>query len=171
MSRDLVEAARAGDRGAFEALLRPLVDPAYRMAFAMLSDREGAEDAVQEGALRAWRAARRIRPGTESLRAWFFAIVANECRSARRRRWWSVLKLPEIRLELREPDHAGREDLRRALGRLPADQRLLLHLYFCLDLPFEEIGPVLGLSAAAARARLYRITRKLRPELEMSEVF
>src|SRR5205085_229946 len=97
MNRELVEAARQRDRAAFESLLRPLVEPAYRMAFAMLSDREDAEDAVQEGALKAWRAVRRIRPGVDSIRPWFFAIVANECRSARRRRWWTVLKVADLR--------------------------------------------------------------------------
>ncbi len=52
---DLLEAAKAGDDWAFEALLEPLVDSAYRVAWAMLHDRAAAEDAVQEASLLAWR--------------------------------------------------------------------------------------------------------------------
>jgi RNA polymerase sigma factor (sigma-70 family) len=167
----LVEAARLGDRRAFELLLVPLVQPAYRVAFAMLGDRDEADDAVQEAALHAWRAVRRLRVGTPSLRPWFLTIVTNECRGARRRRWWRVLRLPVLPERAAAPlDLDGSWDLHRAVERLPAEQRLLLHLYFCLDLPYDEIGSILGISTAAAKARLYRTTRRLRPELEVNEV-
>jgi RNA polymerase sigma-70 factor (ECF subfamily) len=167
---ELVEAARQGDRRAFELLLVPLLQPAYRVAFNMLGDRDAAEDAVQEAALSAWRGARRLRAGTQTLRPWFLAILVNECRGIRRGRWWRVLRLPDLlAAPPAEPDLDRRWDLRRALDRLPARQRLLLYLYFCLDLPFEEIGPILRISPAAARARLYRITRGLRPQLENTE--
>jgi RNA polymerase sigma-70 factor (ECF subfamily) len=87
--------AREGDRQAFEEILRPLVQPAYRLALAMLHEREAAEDAVQEMALKAWRHRARIRPELGTARPWFLAIVVNECRMARRGRWWSVLRLAE----------------------------------------------------------------------------
>jgi RNA polymerase sigma-70 factor (ECF subfamily) len=172
MNADLIAAARQGDRASFEALLRPLIDPAYGMAFARVGQREAAEDVVQEAALNAWRAIRTLRPGTTSIRPWFFAIVANEARSLVRAKWWSVLRLPELPLNMGgsiDPDHARSIDLRQALDRMSPDQRQLLYLFFYLDMPFEEIGPALGISAAAARARLYRITRKLRPRMEISE--
>jgi hypothetical protein len=38
--RDLVSNARAGDRSAFDELVGPLVDQAFRLAFGMLHDRE-----------------------------------------------------------------------------------------------------------------------------------
>jgi len=167
---DLVDAARRGDRRAFERLLVPLLQPAYRVAFNMLGNRDEADDAVQQAALNAWRGVRRLRPGTPTLRPWFIAILVNECRSIRRTRWWHVLRLPDLRSEsVSLPDMDRGWDLRRAIDRLPANQRLLLYLYFCSDLPFEEIGPILRISPAAARARLYRITRRLRPQLERGD--
>jgi hypothetical protein len=66
---ELVAAARRGDRGAFEALLRPLIEPGYRLAFAMLGNRDEAEDAGQEASLRAWAAVRGLCPDTVTLRA------------------------------------------------------------------------------------------------------
>jgi RNA polymerase sigma factor (sigma-70 family) len=58
-------------------------------------------------------------------------------------------------------------DIDRALATLPRDDRLALFLYFYLDLPLDEVGTVLGLNAAAAKTRVYRATKKLRPRLEM----
>jgi DNA-directed RNA polymerase specialized sigma24 family protein len=70
-----------------------------------------------------------------------------------------------------EPSTAGsdieRSDIARGLARLPAEDRLALFLHFYLDMPFEEVGAVLGLSAAGAKTRVYRAARKLRPDLEM----
>jgi DNA-directed RNA polymerase specialized sigma24 family protein len=50
---DLVNRAKAGDRTAFDGLIGPLIDQAFGLAFGMLHDRESAEDAVQEAAVRA----------------------------------------------------------------------------------------------------------------------
>jgi RNA polymerase sigma-70 factor, ECF subfamily len=169
--QDLLSRARQGDRHAFEEVLRPLVQPAYRLAFAMLGDREAAEDAVQEMALKGWRHRHRIRPELGTARPWFLAIVANECRMAKRQRWWSVLRFAEpAEREARERDLAGRIDLRRRIERLGYDDRLLLHLYFVLDLPASEVAQVLGIRAGAVKSRLYRVTRRLRSELLTAEV-
>src|SRR5438045_4424587 len=75
----------------FGPLLQDLVLPGYRLACGMLHDAAAAEDVVQEAALKAWRKRGRLRSGSDPL-PWFLAIVANECRSVRRRRW-SVLPL------------------------------------------------------------------------------
>jgi DNA-directed RNA polymerase specialized sigma24 family protein len=91
-SLTLLDAARAGDDGAFEILLQPMLEPGYRLAGGMLQDHHAAQDAVQEAAFKAWRKLRQLRDGSE-LRPWFLGIVANECRSVRRSRWSSVVKV------------------------------------------------------------------------------
>src|SRR5215467_7842115 len=92
---ELLERSLAGDRLAFERLFRPLYDDGFRLAAAMLSDASLAEDAVQEALLKAWRKLYTFRAG-EDVRPWFLTIVANQCRSVRRARWWSVQRLPEV---------------------------------------------------------------------------
>src|SRR5437762_13371474 len=89
--------AAQGDLESFSQLIDPLLDPAYRLAAVMLGDRSAAEDAVQEASIKAWRKLRQLRGEVGSLRSWFLSIVANECRMARRQRWWSVVRLPDIR--------------------------------------------------------------------------
>src|SRR6267143_5917316 len=91
--------ASEGDVASFSALIEPLLDPAYRLAAVMLSDRAAAEDAVQEASVKAWRNLRKFRGDEGALRPWFLAIVANECRQTRRRRWWSVTKVAEVEPE------------------------------------------------------------------------
>src|ERR1051325_827516 len=124
---DLLSRARQGDRRAFEEVLRPVIQPAYRVALAMLGEPGAAEDAVQEMALKGWRHRHRIRPELGTARPWFLAIIANECRMARRTRGWSVLRFAErADAAPREPDLAGSLDLRRQIDQLPYDDRLLL---------------------------------------------
>src|SRR5206468_10056670 len=117
---DLLGRARQGDRHAFEEVLRPVIQPAFRLALAMLGEREAAEDAVQEMALKGWRHRSRIRPELGTARPWFLAIVANECRMARRRKWWSVLRMESpLEQPAADKDLAGGLDLRDAIDRLP----------------------------------------------------
>src|SRR6202165_5320397 len=100
---NLVRAAKGGDEAAFTSLLRPLLEPAYRLAAGMLQDRQLAEDAVQEAAVKAWRKLDQLREGTE-MRPWFLGIVANECRTTRRGRWWGVLKIDAARRSNEAPE-------------------------------------------------------------------
>ena len=165
-SADRLRLARAGDSAAFGELLQPVLDPAFRLAMTMLKDRSAAEDAVQEAALKSWHKLDRFRYGAD-LRPWFLAIVANECRTARRSRWWQVLRFDAPV----EPDHAlapegawaDRIDLDAALDRLPKHHLLTLTLYYHLDLPIEEVARVLGCSVGGARQRIHRALAAIRP--------
>jgi RNA polymerase sigma-70 factor, ECF subfamily len=148
----------------FEHSLDPVLDPAFRLAMTMLNDRSAAEDAVQEAALKAWRAWPRFRRAAE-FRPWFLTIVANECRTARRGRWWQVARLAEVFGPRRDEPFEERLDLERALDRLPHGQLLPLTLYYHLDLPIDEVARVLGCSEGAATVRIHRALNALRPAM------
>ena len=156
------------DADSFSRLIEPLLDPAYRLAAVMLNDRGAAEDAVQEAAVKAWRKIGQLRGEAASLRPWFLAIVANECRMARRTRWWSVLKFGELRSGLQVAE--SQTDLRRALLRMSPEERLPLILHFYLDLPLEEVARTLRVSPAAAKSRIYRAAKRLRADLTVEDV-
>jgi RNA polymerase sigma-70 factor (ECF subfamily) len=155
----------------FADLLTPLIEPGFRLALGMLHDPSAAEDAVQEASFTAWRKLGRIQH-QDRLRAWFLGVVANNCRNTRRRKW-----VADVRLGL--PEHlsvtSGEErslsaaDLRRAVARLRHEDRLVVVLYFYLDMPLEDVAAVAGSSVGAARARLYRSIQRLRPELAIEE--
>jgi len=166
----ILDRAVQGDADSFSRLIEPLLDPAYRLAAVMLSDRAGAEDAVQEASVKAWRKLGQLRGDIGSLRSWFLSIVANECRMSRRARWFSVIKLPDVREDAPEQP-SSHEDLRAAIRRLSPDDRLPLVLHFYLDLPLDEVARTLGVSTAAAKSRVYRAAKRLRDDLTMEEVF
>jgi RNA polymerase sigma-70 factor (ECF subfamily) len=164
---DLIWSAKKGDGFAFAELIRPEYGVAFKVAYGLLQNVDDAEDAVQEAAFTAWRKLGNLREGA-SLRPWFLAIVANQCRGVRRQRWWLMSSTdPENMVE--PDDLAAGVDLRRALARLSHDQQVLLVLRFYLDLPYDEIATTLGISVKAARTRVERAVHRLRPILQMRE--
>ena len=62
------------------------------------------------------------------------------------------------------------EDLRRAVNRLPHDQRAAILLHFHLDMPLSEVAIALGISQAGVKTRINRALRRLRPAMGVSEV-
>jgi RNA polymerase sigma-70 factor, ECF subfamily len=161
---------QAADRAGFDALIAPMVEPAYRLAFAMLRQRMPAEDAVQEATLKAWKKFATFRNERGGFRAWYFTIVANECRSLQRGRWWSVLRFDQVRPPQGSDEAAmTASELRQTIARLSRSDRLLLYLFYWLDFPIEEVAAVAGVSTAAARARLYRAVGRLRLEFDPSK--
>jgi RNA polymerase sigma-70 factor, ECF subfamily len=156
----------ANQEGQFADLVAPLVPAAQRLAYGMLQNAHDCEDAVQDATFKAWRAFPRLREGSD-LRAWFLTIVANECRQRRRNRWWSILKLarPPEGESIAVGSNEAAMDLRSALVRLPAEMKLAIVLRYFLDLPFDEVGRVLGVSSKAARARVHRALIRLRVEV------
>jgi RNA polymerase sigma-70 factor, ECF subfamily len=158
----------AVDADSFSRLIEPILDPAYRLAAVMLNDRGAAEDAVQEASVKAWRKIGQLRGDAASLRPWFLAIVANECRMSRRTRWWSVLKFGDLSSGGEVPE--SQTDLHRALLRLSPEERLPLILHFYLDLPLEEVARTLRVSPSAARSRIYRAAKRLRGDLTVEDV-
>jgi RNA polymerase sigma-70 factor (ECF subfamily) len=155
----------------FDNLIRPLLSSAYGLAYSILGDRESAEDAVQEAVAKAWRGMHRLRKGASS-QAWFFTIVANQCRDVRRASRHTVLSLFDIP-EPKVADHAevvARDlDLERALVRLSPKQRALLFLRYQMDMPPAEMAAVLGWPAGTVKSRLHRALRQLEADMASKE--
>lgn len=166
--RDLIRLARAGDGSAFAELIRPQYTAAFRVAYGLLHNVDEAEEVVQEAAFTAWRKLGNVREGSP-LRPWFLAIVANQCRAVAKSRSASVLWLDSLPERTATADVAAGVDLRRALARLGHDERLLLVLRFYLDMPYDEIAALLGISKKATRTRVERAVHRLRPILQVRE--
>lgn len=149
---------------AFEHLILPEVNAAFALACAMLRDRQAADHAVQEAAIRAWGHIHELRPGSPP-RAWFLAIVADQCRDTRRGGWWRLVRgqaMPE-RAQADQSDRiANGLDHDRAMDALSREQRALLVLRYHLDLPVLEVARVLSLRSGTVKSRLHRTLRHLR---------
>ena len=121
-------------------------------------------------ALRAWRRLRNLRPSAQ-FKPWFMGIVANQCKEIRRGHWWQILELPDsIAGEaVDESEWLEGEDLRRAIGRLPFDQRTAVLLHFHVDMPLSEVAAALGISTSGVKKRINRALKCLRSAVAVTE--
>lgn len=167
LGRSDVELAAEGDELAFARLIDAHHVEMIRLAYVVTGDAALAEDAVQTAWVNAWRKLPSVRDPAR-IRAWLLSIVANEARQiVRRRRRVRVIELdPELLAARSDPAEAiARIDLVRALAHLSSDDRSLMALRYVLGFDAIEIGVVRGQSASGIRARLSRLTARLRREL------
>jgi RNA polymerase sigma-70 factor (ECF subfamily) len=172
----LIAAARAGDRQAFEELVRRTYLDTYNLALRLTANEEDASDVVQETYLRAWKGIRRFR-GDAQFTTWLYRITANTASThvQRRRRLRTepldgLHDVEDLRLETR-PEEAAESaaDLARvaaALDGLAPKLRAVVVLKDVYGLPHEAIASELGISVTAAKVRLHRGRRRLRELLD-----
>jgi RNA polymerase sigma-70 factor (ECF subfamily) len=126
-----------------------------------------ADDAVQETLVRLWAA---VRDGQDIQRmdAWAFRALYRLAMDRHRLRRRVRLLTERIGAQpQRRPgvDHADRMAIWEAVEGLPARQRLAIYLRFRADLPYEEIGAILGIEPPSARSNVSRALDALRVEL------
>jgi RNA polymerase sigma-70 factor (ECF subfamily) len=172
----LVERARGGEAAAYEVLVRRYGPLAFRVAYLVTGSAAEAEDAAQEGFVRAYYALPRFRRDAP-FRPWLLRIVAN---AARNRRAASA-RHPTLSLDvaaerpsndpMRSPEAAAlageqRRELIEALNSLRADDRIAIACRYLLDLSEAETAAALGCPRGTVKSRLSRALKRLRRELD-----
>jgi RNA polymerase sigma-70 factor (ECF subfamily) len=171
----LVAAAQAGDRAAFDDLVRATYIDSYTLAYRLTGDEDDARDVVQEAYLRAYRGLKRFR-GDAQFSTWMYRITANCATTFLGKR--SKNRHDELTDDLVGDEPATTVDpeasldaaatrarLQQALRRLPPRLRAVVVLRDVYDLPHESIAAELGITETAAKVRLHRARRKLRADL------
>ena len=172
--QELVEQARGGDARAYEVLVRRYQDLAFRTAWVIAGGAD-AEDAAQEGFVKAWYALPRFRAGSP-FRPWLLAIVANEARNRRRsgrRQDDLALRVAEDRPsgdaapspEAAALDSEQRRLLLAAVGRLGDSDRQVIACRYFLELSEAEMAAALGCRRGTVKSRLSRALERLRAAL------
>ena len=180
--RELVEAARRGDRDAAEILLETHELLVFRTCGRLLPPGEDVEAAVQETLLRALKNLGRF-TGQGSFGGWLAAIAVNLCRDRLRRR----RLVPFLPLEAPNEDQAdplaivpssepspervamGRQAvrrLRREVSRLPRRQQEVFALRFFAGLDLEGIASALGVDVGTVKTHLHRAVHRVRVAVE-----
>lgn len=164
----LVVRAQEGDDDAFARLIVMHFPKASATASMILGDAAAADDVVQEAMVQAWRSLPGLRD-PQRFEAWLRRLVVNRClnhRRAARRLDRAVGRLrPAFSSPGPERGVSERDELGRALRRLPPEQRAILALRYGHDLSGAAIAESLGIAPGAARSRLHSAVTALRAAL------
>ena len=170
----LVERACRGDPAAFEELVLAHQSLAFRTAFMITRDAADAEEAAQDGFVKAHRALGRFRRG-DPFRPWLLAIVANEARNRRRTRGrraaLALRAAAEPAAPHDDPEEAAlaterRQRLLAAVERLRDGDRDVLACRYFLELSEGETAAALGIARGTVKSRTHRALSRLQGELE-----
>lgn len=163
---ELMVSVSRGDLRAFEELVRRHQTSAWNAAYRFLGDRSEAEDIVQDAFLRIFAAAVRYRP-TAKFRTYLYRVIANLCLDRAER------KSPRYAETIRDVP-AGNDSpltvatateaqtkIRRALDRLPPQQRMAVILKYYDGLPTAEIAASMETTPKAVERLLARARETL----------
>jgi len=179
----LVQRAQAGDRDALSALVQSQQTYVYSIAMSLMHNPADAADMTQEAFVRLLRSLGTYR-GETKFTTWLYRLVTNICLDGLRRRGRPVESLdepsstqagddaqtagerladsdrwthPEEEVELRE----SATEVRAAMTRLPAPQRLALTLHYFQEMRYEDIADTMGLPLNTVKSHIRRGKERL----------
>ena len=184
--QQLVERVQAGDKAAFDLLVRKYQHRVLKLVGRFVSDAAEAEDVAQEAFLKAYRALASFR-GDSAFYTWLYRIAINTAKNA----LVSNRRRPvDFDLDLQDPEQYDRharlkegdtpegvlltEEIRsvveKAMEQLPEDLRTAIVLRELEGLSYEEIAEAMDCPVGTVRSRIFRareaIDRKLKPLLD-----
>lgn len=187
----LMARIQKGDRRAFEELVDKYKQPVMNFAYRFVPDAAEAEDLAQMVFIQVFKSAQRYRV-TARFTTWLFTIARNLCFNEIRRR----SRHPTEPLEIQSPEESGKpgkqmedtrvdsppdtvlraelvEKVQEALRELPENQRTAILLFQEQQLPYEEIGKILGCSLSATKSLIHRgretLKKKIKPYLQTGQ--
>jgi RNA polymerase sigma-70 factor (ECF subfamily) len=184
--QQLVQRVQAGDKAAFDLLVRKYQHRVLKLVGRFVSDAAEAEDVAQEAFIKAYRALASFR-GDSAFYTWLYRIAINTAKNA----LVSNRRRPvDFDLDLQDPEQYDRharlkegdtpegvlltEEIRavveRAMEQLPEDLRTAIVLRELEGLSYEEIAEAMDCPVGTVRSRIFRareaIDKKLKPLLD-----
>ena len=174
----LLARMQCGDEQALSAFYDRWVHTVYSVAAHVLGEPEEAEEIVERTFSQIWRDAGRYNPARGGIGAWVVVIARSQSLSRRRSKIrrerhemsWVDHQVHEPSTPpaspLREAEESEqRELIRRAVGRLPDEQRSVVRLTFFDGLSQTEIASALGVPLGTVKTRVRLALAKLRASL------
>ncbi|HJN73437.1 MAG TPA: RNA polymerase sigma factor [Myxococcota bacterium] len=160
-------AAREGDRGACDWLIRQYTPAVFRFAYRMLRNEQDARDVAQDTLIKVMKNLHRY-DVNRKFSTWVFGIARNTAideQRKRKRRAPAPKKEPAWQgpSPLEETSRGERaRRLHEALGHLPPKYREILVLYHFEHLKYQEIADTLQIPIGTVMNRIFRARRRLR---------
>ncbi|RKX27654.1 MAG: hypothetical protein DRP45_00410 [Candidatus Zixiibacteriota bacterium] len=167
----LVKKATGGDREAFSAIVRQMMQPITALTYRMTGDRDTALDLAQETFVTAWQNLAGFR-GEASFASWMYRIATNKTlnhiKAAQRH---SAIEQSEISEQTSaisgnpEREFARKElatDVAAFMTTLPPAQRAIFELRFYREMTFEEIATAVDRAVGTVKTGYREAVKKLR---------
>lgn len=142
----------------------------YQLALNQTHAPHDADDVSQEVFLRLLKDTTDF-VDDEHMKAWLICVTVNRCRELHRSAWKRRVSATDIAspvfANLEAPVQTlFQSDIGEALGRLPANMRLIVHLHYVEGYSLEEIARLVRCKPATVRSRLHRARKQLKLDLE-----
>lgn len=176
---ELIKLAQSGDRKALSELVKRYEKTVYNFAFKICRDKERAEHTMQETFLSMVKSIGQFE-GKSKLSTWLYTVITNHCLMAARNGKKHELNSLDDEIDIFEEknitswniepekvveDNELKEQLDKAINKLPADYRIVFLLRDVEGLSTAETGEIANLSIPAVKSRLHRARIFLREEL------
>ena len=153
------------DEATFTAQAEALLPMLYRVGMGILHTQADAQDAVQQGLMKAWAAKDRVQP--DKLRVWMTRSIVNECRNIQRHR---MRVTPVEEMIQGQPFEPPDVDVAQAIADLPEKWRIPFLLKYAGQYTEKEIALALRLPPTTVKSRLHSARQSLRETLTDKEV-
>ena len=179
IERNLITRAQAGDKRAFDQLVKTYEPVVYRFAYNVCRNEERAKLTSQDTFINVFRKLHTY-DGRSKFSTWLYSIVTNNCMMVRRSEFSDTLSIDEpivadtiARMPSSRPGPVRellnaelKSEVDKAILKLPLDYRLVLTLRDLEGLSANEVAEVLHISVPAVKSRLFRARDFLRKALK-----
>lgn len=172
----LIDRARQGDKEATSILYLEYAAPLYRFVFVRISDKEEANDIVQDAFIRAFASLDRYKEQGKGMLPYLFTIARNLIINRSRKKKSETIELDFLNAH----DSGDRTDtesilvdtqteLFAAMEDLSETERDVIALKFYAERSYAEISEEIGKSEQAVRQHVARAIKKMRLALKENE--
>ncbi len=172
---DLINRTEAGEREAFDDLVRKYQKQVYAMLYRMVGNHEDASDLLQKAFVKAFTGLRTFERRA-TFKTWLYQIAINLAKNVYRDRA-RIEQVPIDDVIIRRNPRVletmianeNRRMLRQSLASLPEKQRMTLMLRVQDEKKFEEIAGVMKCSVGTAKANFHHAVQKLKAVMKAKE--
>ena len=178
----IVQKALTGDQAAYDQLLKKYRGAIYGLTYKMVSNKEQAEDIVQETFIKAFSALSSFNE-EYSFSTWLFKIASNNCIDFLRKKRLQTFSIdqstesqdgtmtkelpdPIVNPEMRLIESEKRSIIEMAIENLPKKYRIAIIMRHKEEKSYEEISEALGIPLGTVKARIFRAREKLKKYLK-----
>jgi RNA polymerase sigma-70 factor (ECF subfamily) len=170
-----IDRVLGGDVAAYASLVSKHKNLVFSIALKILNNREDAEEVAQDCFVKAFQSLKSFEKKSK-FSTWLYRIVYNAAISKTRKKKLEVVPMDDYVIQnfTGDDDTSGVDGMNeeeqkilidKALERLPADDSLLITLFYKADHSIEEISYITGLSVSNVKVKLHRIRKKLYEEI------